>query len=156
MLNETCWLKQSTAKSKYHRSCQFYFCSFTVLLVLIALSCQHAPGIIFDTSAILVFPISLLKLLGSTLSDMEKDLACCLLQKTRVSPATSHSLQLICLQSSKVNGPATTNLCMKKLQAGSVNDARVLLRIANCIPKHNGKVGSHPVYEKTLFPIQMH
>lgn len=72
MFNEPGWLKQSTAKSNYDRSFQFYFCNFTVLLILTVLSCQHSPGIIFDTSAILVFHINLLKLLCGALSDMEK------------------------------------------------------------------------------------
>lgn len=39
-------------------------------------------------------------------------------------------------------------MCMKKPQAWSVKNARLLLRFTNCPPKQNRKLGSHPIYEK--------
>lgn len=61
--------------------------------------------------------------------------------------AVSQSLQLICLWT-EVNGPGTTNMCIKKFEVWSVKNARVLLCIANCPPMQNRKLGSHPVYKK--------
>lgn len=67
MFNETGWLKQNQTSTE----AADFTSATSVLLVLTAPSCQHAPSTISDTSAILVFHINPAELLCVAHSDME-------------------------------------------------------------------------------------
>lgn len=93
MFNETGWLKQNQTSTE----AADFTSATSVLLVLTAPSCQHTPGTISDTSAILVFHINPAELLCVAHSDMEQRPDFWPAVQDTVSLATSYSIQLICL-----------------------------------------------------------
>lgn len=124
------------------------FTSATLLSYLFLLLCHvnTPPSTMFDTSAILVLHNNLLKLLCGALSDTANKtwLVACYTRQEHCLQYHTASTNLFV----EFKREQTTNMCMKKLQAWSVKNARVLLRIASCPSKQNRKAGSHPIYEK--------